>query len=326
MRHTFSQLITASKDYCTDDNTSSTNSLSSTDTFIKREINNTVSNLLTTFKDFKTLALPKTMSTVADQIYYHYPPGMNTIESATMTVSGTTWPLEVIHSQETWNVYQMNSVTSSTVPLFIFPRQYDFGIYPTPSDAFTVTLTGHYLPTNMTASDHTAGTIAIAQNAVAVTGTDTAFTSSMINRWLVPTGSSGQPNGSWYRISAYSSATAITLESYFEETSISGSTYLIGESPELPEELHPFIPYRVAGIYYLVRRKDPVKSQYFMNMYYTGDPANPRRDASVVGGVTGIIQEYKNKGSNNSQIVYVGRNQREDYNPFTEIEKTVVTT
>ena len=313
-RKTFGQLITASKDYCIDDSTTSQNALSDSESFIKNEINNTVHDIIDLINNYKTKGLPKTMSTVADQIYYHYPPGLNRIESATMTVGSVDYPLEVVDSQAMWDQIQIVEYAASTIPKFIFPRQYDFGIYPTPQDAYTVTLIGNYSPIRMTANDYTTGTISISQNSQTVTGSSTTFTSSMVNRWLSATDGSVD-NGNWYRISAFGSTTSLTLESYFEESALSGSTYIIGESPEIPEELHSFIPYRVAGIYALTRRRDPVFSQSMMNYYYTGDPANGNRTGRIKGGVLGIINRYKLFGRGNSQLV---NRKKHRFNRFDE--------
>ena len=97
------------------------------------------------------------------------------------------------------------------------------------------------------------------------------------------------------------------MQSYFEGTTDSSSTYIIGESPEIPVELHELIPYRVSGIYYLTYRADPKKAKPFFNTFYTGDPHNDRREGKIEGGLMGAINRYKTMGRDNSQLVQMGK-------------------
>ena len=303
MRETYSTLLQTSQDFCIDDETSTTSGLSASSTFLARQINSTIQYLFQEIRNYKSQPLPKTMSTVEDQIYYHYPPNLLSIESVTLEIGEIDYPLMVINSRAKWDQLQQLDITSSTVPQYYFPRQSDFGIYPTPTeDDLTVTLVANYLPSRLSVIDYVTGTVAVTQNSVTVTGTDTTFTAAMVGRWFCETDSDGNTVGNWYKISAYSSATSITLESVFEESSLSGSTYIIAQSPEIPEELHEYIPYRAAASYYATIRRDSEQAQRLMNYFYTGDYYNPNRGGGIRGGVLGIINRYKNTGRANSQI------------------------
>lgn len=315
MRETYGTLLQTSQDYCVDDKTSSMTNLSSTKTFLKKEINKTVRFIHSRVRNYKTQALPSTMSTVADQIYYSYPPNIDSIESATMTVGSIAYPLVTVDSQQEWNNLQQITIAASTIPKYIFPRKYDFGIFPTPSAAYTVTLVPNTMPSDMSADDYTTGTVATTQNSQTVTGSSTTFTAAMVGRYFSGADSDGIANGSWYRISAFGSTTSLTLQSVFEETALSGAKYIIGESPEIPVELHELIPYRVAGTYQLTRRSNPTKAQPFFNMFFTGDPANGNRSGRIEGGLIGAIQRYKAKGRDNSGITYMNKQQ---FNYFDE--------
>lgn len=301
-RETYSSLLQSAQDLVVDPSVSSTTDISATSVFLARHINDTIGYIFGLLQNYKTLPTPKTMSTVADQIYYHYPPGMLELDSVTMTIGDIAYPLKPINSQAKWNELQQLDITSSDVPQYYFPRQSDFGIYPTPSAVRTVTVVASYLPRNLATDDYVTGTVASAQNSQTLTGTNTTWTSGMVGRWFCETNSSGIPVGNWYRIGAFGTTTSLTLESVFEESALSGATYVIAESPELPEELHQYIPFRAAANYLATQRRNPTAAQPLLNYFFTGDYSNARRNGGTQGGVLGVVNRYKNHGSSNSQI------------------------
>ena len=305
MRETYSSLLQTTKDFCVDDDSSTTSGLSATSTLLARLINHAIQFIFSKIKNYKTQPSPKTMKSVEDQIYYHYPPGFLSIESITMAIGDVDYPLTVVNSQQKWDELQQLDIASSEVPQYYFPRQSDFGIYPTPNeDDLVVTLVGNYLPQRMSVADYTTGTVAVVANSATVTGTDTAFTAAMVGRWFCEI-TDGLPTGNWYRISSYASATVIGLESVFEETSLSGASFVIAQSPELPEEVHEFIAFRAAATYYATIKRNPGQAQALLNYFWTGDFGNPNRKGKIEGGLAGVISEYKNTGRSNSQIVQI---------------------
>jgi hypothetical protein len=306
MRETFGTLLQTSKDYTVDDTVTSNSNLSNSEKFLKAEINRTVRYMHGILKNYRTRTLPKTMTTVATHIYYGYPPGLNVPESMTLTIGSVVYPMTPIHSQQDWNKLQQIPVQADTIPKFYFLRQRDFGVYPTPQDAYTLTLVGNYMPINMTAADYADGTASITKDTQALSGGSTTWTAPMVGRWFTPTDSNGVSNGSWYPIATFSSTTALTIHGYYEEATLSASTYLIGESPELPEELHELIPYRVAATYMATVRRAPEKAQPLLNFFYTGDFNNTNRNDKINGGFLGFIQQYRLTGGDNSQLVEMG--------------------
>lgn len=305
MRETYSTLLQKSKNLAIDDKTSSTNGISDVQTILVDYINDTIQFLFQLIRNYKTQPLPKTFSTVADQQFYHLPSDLINVESLTIAIGDINYPLKPINSQEMWDRLNQLDITSSDIPQYYFVRQYDIGIYPTPSDAYTGTLIANYLPQRLTVLDYTDGTVAVAQNSATVTGTDTTFTSAMVGRWFCETNSSGNFVGKWYKITGFTSTTVITLETVFEETALSGSTYVIAQSPELPDEMHSYIPYMAVANYYAGFRKDPEQAQRLLNYFYTGDYFNNNRGGGVKGGILSIINRYKNLGRSNSSINYI---------------------
>lgn len=324
-RETWSSLLQTTQDLCVDATTTSTTSISSSDVFLARNINNTIQYLFGLIKNYKTQPLPRTFQTDPDQTdprFYHYPPGLLSLESVTIATSNDIQqPLRIINSQQTWDRYQEFPQTAD-FPQYYFPRQYDFGIWPTPSAVRTGTVVGNYLPQKLSIGDYSSGTVTVGQNTITVTGLGTTFTADMVGRWFCQTDSTGIPVGNWYRVSAFSSTTVLTLESYFEEAGLSASNYVIAQSPELPEELHEYIPYRAAAAYFRGPRRDGERAQEYMNYFYTGDDANPNRGGGIKGGVLGVLNEYKNKGRGNSPIATLNH-ARDSYIP--EAWKTTLT-
>lgn len=302
MRYTFTQLQQIVTDLCIDDQTTSTTGMTSTDVFIKREINSTVSFLFSLLREYQLQPGPRTASTVAAQTYYAYPADLSKIESITINIGINTPPLKIVQSQEEWDILQQLPITSG-FPTHVFPRQSDFGIYPTPSGVYTMTINGNYRPVNMTENDYITGTIGCTTGSAVITGSGTTFTSAMVDRFLVLT-TGGVPYGNWYKIASYQSATQVTLSTIFTDlTTTSSLSYLIGQSPNIPDELHEFIPYRAASTYWQTRRKDNTQSSRFMNYFYTGDFDNPNRRGNIRGGVLAVLNDLKMKGRSNSNLV-----------------------
>jgi len=302
---TFSQLIQDSQDVCIDDDATSYTGLSDTATFIKREINNTNTDLFNLLKKYKLQPPPYTDVTVANQIYYNFRPGFSKLTSLTVNVGTYVPPLRIVESEAEWNVLQ-SVPTISGWPQAVFPRRDTYGIYPTPQSVYTMTLTGLWIPLNMTATDYNTGTITLDNGTPNIVGSGTTFTASMVGSWLATTDTNGIPNGNFYRVATYTDATHIAVDRNVIDTSASGLTFVIGQSPEVPEDLHQFIPYRVGAAYYGIRRRNPTLAQSYLNYYYTGDYNNANREGEFNGGVLNVLNDLLEKGRDNSGLVETG--------------------
>lgn len=313
MRETFSSLLLTTQNYISDASATTTSGLSATDTFLKKEINKAARLIFSKLRNYRTQSVDKTADTVEDQQYYHYPPGVKNIHGVTVTISSVAYPLTVVESQRTWDILNQLDFSGNAIPQFIFPRRDDYGIWPTPAaDGNTITFKAHYIPKDMTIADYTTGTVTSVQNDATITGSGTTFTSAMVGRWF-----KADSDKDWYRITTYTSATSIELESVFEGSAVSGDTYIIGESPEIPEELHELIPYKAAASYLAGPRRSPEKAQAYLNYFWTGDfDNNARRGSLARGGLLGAMADYGAIGRSNSRIVR--RNKRQS-SRFDEI-------
>ena len=305
MRYTYDQLVTASQDVCIDPNDTEYSGLSDTKTFIKREINNTNTDIFNLLKNYKLQPPPYTEPTVAGQIYYSFRPGFNKLTSLVVNVGTYKPPLRIVESEAEWNSLQSVPIISGW-PTHVFPRRDTYGIYPTPQTVYTMTLSGIWEPVNMTVDDYNTGTIAWTNGSAAIVGNGTTFTASMVGQWLGSTASDGTVNSNFYRVATYTNATHNTVDRNVIDTTGSGLTFLIGQTPEIPEDLHQFIPYRVGANYYGIRRRNPTLGQQYLNYFWTGDYNNPKREGEVIGGVLNVLHDLLNKGRSNSGLVETG--------------------
>ncbi len=304
IRYTNSQLLQATQDACINDDSISYTGLSSDIVFLQREINNTVGDIFRLMKQYRLQPPPYTKVTVASTIYYKFRPGVTKLESMTVSVGSQNIPLKIVANQQEWDRLQQVPI-SSGFPTHVFPRRDDFGIYPTPQGVYTMNITANFSPVNMTAVDQSDGAVAITNNSATVTGTTTSFTASMEGRWFAIT-TNGIPSQNFYRIDTVTNATSLTLDRPIVEDTASSQTYLIGESPEIPDELHEFIPFRAASVWYMLRRKDNIHAQELLNYYSTGDYNNNKRSGNLKGGVLSVLRDMVENGRGNSQITETG--------------------
>lgn len=199
----------------------------------------------------------KTFSIAASQQFYQMPEDCIRIKSLTIlsaTGSTITYPLTEIASEVEWQELNLRT-QSSGFPFYYYVRGNDeFGIWPIPSAAVTSggTLAYERRMRDMSADDYSAGTITLTNASATVTGSGTTFTALMVGRSLHVTDPSG--DGMWYKISAFTSTTSVTLENTYAGTSGSSLAYSIGELPDIPEEFHEALIDYAMYRYYRRRR------------------------------------------------------------------------
>lgn len=245
-----------------------------------------------------TTQKPYTLSTVAATQYYWYPIGMVNLEAVQITIGSFNYPLDIINSQKSWNTLNAIQIQPSAIPQFIFPRRDDFGIWPIPQDAYTVTVNYHYRDHSLLVDDYTTGTVSLTNAAATLTGSGSTFTAGMVGRWLQITDTTSAQYGYWYRISAYTSATVMTLDTVYQGTSVSGVTYRICQVPEFPDEGHICLLHGCLADFYANSRDDAERATWFENKFWTGDGANGSRaegSDQIVGGVIGICNRYSDR-------------------------------
>ena len=247
---------------------------------------------LAAFSSWKNQQTQSTNTAVGQQ-YYSYPPGVINVESATIQQGTIVYPIKVVNSQEEWNYINQYPNTNTMIPQFIFPRQYDFGVWPVPNATHALTLNFIYTTPPLNVADYTSGTVTVTSNSQSVTSSGAVFTANMIGRYFVLTDASGNPTDYWYKITGVNYSTnVLTLQSYYEGTTAASQKYLIGQVPELPDEAHILLSWGVTSDWF-ASRGNTDKSTNFNNLYYTGDMTNAQRmGKNILGGIIGLRERY----------------------------------
>lgn len=215
----------------------------------------------------------KTTTTVASQQGYQMPPDFNWLKSIKVTVGSTKYTPDEEESQENWD-YLNSRTRSGDIPeaYFVRPR---FGfqgaevqLYPIPSTSGnTITLVYEAIDRDLSQTKYTTGTVSVTNGSATVTGSGTIFTASMVGRYFQITTATG--DGLWYKVSGFTSTTSITLENFYQGTTVSGVTYQIAEAFGLPEDLH-MLPIYYAVWHYSLFRRDKTRGDEYGGMYKTG--------------------------------------------------------
>lgn len=259
--------------------------------------------ILAKMNNYKTVK-PYTLSTSANTQIYPFPPGLVTIEGGFITVGSVNYPLQPINSR--FNIESLNAITiqASTLPQFYFVEQDSFQIWPIPQATYTGTIYYHFRDRNLSVQDYTAGSVTLTNGSAIIVGSGTTFTSAMVGRWFTVTDTTIPGQGYWYRITGYTDATHITIGTSngvampWQNATASPTSYRIGETPELPEEMHSLLPWGTAADYFAGMRSDPEKATAFDNMFWTGNAENRLRERgskNMLGGLLGAIDLYEDR-------------------------------
>lgn len=302
MRESLTTLHQTAIDLCRDGQFTTESGFTSTEDFLRQEINKTVRFIFNYLDEYRAQSPALNMATIANQQFYPYPPGLDFIHTVTWEIGGIAYDLEVIEAERTWNRLNMVDYSGSTLPQYIYPRKDDFGLYPKPTVADqTVVFNAHYTPKDMTFNDYQTGTIDVVDGGTTIVGTDTAWTKVVVGKWF-------NADGNWYKVSEFIDPEEIKIFRPFMGDDITNGEYKIVDSPDLPVILHELIPYRTAAAWYTGFRRDLAKAQPLLNYFWTGDFTNPNRELrNIEGGLIGYVKRSRKRGREKSQLVKRGK-------------------
>jgi hypothetical protein len=216
----------------------------------------------------------RTFTTVTDAISgtsyksYPIPENFKSLTALYVTSGTTQYNAELIQNEELWR--WMSATTTQSTSNYLshcFIRSDRIELYPIPSSALTATMIFRRMAKDNLNDDYTTGTITTLTNgASAITGSGSTWTSGMVGRYFKI-----DADGEWYRISAFTSTTAITLASEYQGVSIATGTeaYTIGDMPITPPDTHVLPVYYACWKYFLFR-KDVQMSREFERMWKEG--------------------------------------------------------
>lgn len=278
-----------------------TNQVGTTDTNLQSGFNLYLGQryqlVLAKLRNYKTTA-EYDFSTAANTQYYSYPINEITIEGMYITIGSVNFPMRIINSRMDWEQLNAILIQASALPQFYFPQRDTFGIWPIPQAIYSGVMYFHYRDRDLTIADYTTGTVTITAGSASVVGVGTVFTSAMVGRWFSISDPTVPGQGYWYRISAFTDTTHITLTQAWSGSAGSGALFRIGEAPEIPDELHITLVDGVTADFYAGMRKDLSSAAIYENRFWTGDANNTTRkagDSTIAGGIIGGINRYADR-------------------------------
>lgn len=232
-----------------------------------------------------------------------YAPGLVSIEGGFVTIGSVNYPLRALESR--WNDEQLNAIQiqASAIPQFYFVEQDSFKIWPVPQASYSGTIYYHYRDRNLSVPDYNAGSVSLTLGSNLITGSGVTFTPAMVGSWFTVTDTTVPGQGYWYRISNFVDSThlgmgTLTGEQVWGNASATNISYRIGETPEMPEEMHSVLAWGTAADFYAGMQKDPTSASMFDNLFWTGSSTNSVRtqgDSSITGGLLGGIDRYQTR-------------------------------
>lgn len=240
----------------------------------------------------------QTDTTVASTQYYKYPLGTVGMDSLQITIGSVKYTLSPIYSQEQWNWLNALQIQPTAIPQFFFPRRDDYGIWPIPTDAYTITLQRFLRDRNLLVADYADATATVTNGSATLTGVGTTFTAGMVGRWFTITDTAVPGHGYWIRVASFTNTTTMTLDRTWTFATATSKAYRIGESPELPEGAHAILPMGTAADFYSGLRNDVENAKRFDNSFWTGSMSNISRDLddkNVTGGLIGMYRKFKDR-------------------------------
>lgn len=263
MSQTFQDLYGLYEDHTGDDTAANT-------TMGKGRINDTHKELLA-LHDWFFAETTDSFTTAASDYQYNLPFNYGRMVSVTVKIGEVHYNLQEVANPDQWQSLQTYKETyTSDYPRYYIVTGDSIEIYPIPSSAGdTDNGTFHYVRrvADMSADDYTDGTITtLANGGTAITGDSSTWTAAMVGRYFKI-----NADYQWYEISAFTSATAITLKKAFHGTAISAGTaaYTIGEMPFIPEDYHQLLWQQPVALYWAMK-KEPDQSAYYQALYEKG--------------------------------------------------------
>lgn len=208
----------------------------------------------------------RTATTVASTQFVNLPYDVQQVESLYVTVSTTRYVPKLITSREEWDIINLNTTTTSDIPVYAYVYNGQIGLWPIPSaGGNTISINAKIRPINLSIADITSSTITTLANASTALTVSAGLTVQMAGFWIRPTFSTvaNTGDGQWYEISSVTNATTATLVRGYGGNSIIAGTAAstIAQLPLLPDGFHD-LPWILAAADYWDKESDPRGERY----------------------------------------------------------------
>ena len=181
------------------------------------------------------------IDTVASQSAYDLPIDCLKVISLRVTVGSNDYPIWPIFNDEDWNRLQTANTSNSDYAKYFRVRYADqaFDVWPNSSSVKTMTLEYNEKGKDFSSadfSDYSDSTITATNGSAAIVGAATVFTAAMVGRYIKV-----DTDGYWYKITAFTDVTHITISRNFEGTTAAGASFQIGTLMQIPQEAAPLL-------------------------------------------------------------------------------------
>lgn len=243
------------------------------------------------------------ITSVASQQAYKLAHDYEKLISVKVVVGSTNYTPAEVSDRKTWDRISWPSITSD-IPEYYFVFGGQILLYPTPATTnATITVIYKKRQRDLSIADYTTGNIvSVANGGTAIVGSGTTWTASMVGRYIRITETDGANagDGYWYKISAYTSATAITIDKPYNGTAIAvgSAAYTIGQVSILPEEFQELPVYDAVTTYFTSVQPEQSQADRYKVMF--------------LEGMKRLMNERGSKGT--SPVVWDGL-ERETINP-----------
>lgn len=184
---------------------------------------------------------------------YNLPYDFKKVTDLYVTVDDNTYHATPVYNEMEWRELNSGDTSTSEYLQRYFVRGNRLEIFPYPSTTDTMTLVYQAILKDLSQDDYDTGTITtLAASGTSVTGSSTAWDSTMVGRYFKI-----DDDGGWYKISDVDSATSITLADKYQGAAISAGSeaYTIGEMPPTPPDTH-ILPIYYALWHFFMMKKD----------------------------------------------------------------------
>lgn len=247
-----------------------------------KRFNNAIARYFTRKQQFTNL--------VEDQQYYQSPIDM--IRPSLVSVLWTSsfeYPLRQVRSEQEWR--ELNTYSQSSMPTayFVYGNN-QIGLFPKPSQDVTNGLRLVYQPqdVDLTKNNYTTGTVTIVNGSTSVAGASTVWAQTHVGMFLQVTDGT---DGNWYEIDAVSSTTALTLKTPYAGSSVTSTTYTLGQMFIFPGE-YDDVPVDYALSRFYESRNNPSRANYHLQKFTDSvtDAVEKYASSSMSNVITGEEQ------------------------------------